>query len=208
VSVSPEDRPRHFPWDPESYLEVIHAEVPQYDRLQAELTAATLHSDVRAILELGTGSGETASRLLAAHPHARLRGIDVSARMLAAAGERLDPSRVLLSVGRIQDPLPAGPYDLIASALAVHHLDAAEKRALFARVYTVMRPGGRFVLADVVVPLPPRPPLATLNADYDRPSSVADQFAWLAASGLEPSIAWETDHLAVLVATRPAAAVG
>ena len=53
-----------FHWDAETYLESMRAEVPDYDRLQEETAEATRPVEARAILELGTGTGETARRLL------------------------------------------------------------------------------------------------------------------------------------------------
>jgi ubiquinone/menaquinone biosynthesis C-methylase UbiE len=89
--------------------------------------------------------------VLARHPAARWTGIDASEAMLARAWERLPDAVLLLS--RLEDPLPVGPFDLVVSTLAVHHLDGAGKQDLFARVADVLRqPGGRFVLGDVVVP--------------------------------------------------------
>jgi SAM-dependent methyltransferase len=58
-----------------------------------------------------------------------------------------------LVVAQLTDPLPPGPFDLVVSALAVHHLEGPDKAALFARVRGVLRPGGRFVLGDVVIPV-------------------------------------------------------
>src|SRR5262245_49893204 len=107
-----------FHWDPDSYLELMRSEVPQYERLQEEVAAATAGAGVRRVLELGTGTGETARRVLAAHPEAQLLGVDESAGMLEAARSALDPARVTLVEARLQDPLPAGPWDLVVSCLA------------------------------------------------------------------------------------------
>ncbi len=46
-----------------------------------------------------------------------------------------------LRVARLQDPLPAGPFDLVFSALAVHHLDPTEKATLFREVAARLQPG-------------------------------------------------------------------
>ena len=51
--------------------------------------------------------------------------------------------------------MPEGPFDLVASALAVHHLHDVDKAELFGRVRGVLAPGGLFVLGDVVVPIDP-----------------------------------------------------
>jgi tRNA (cmo5U34)-methyltransferase len=56
----------------------MRSEVPEYERLQGETALATGH-DAKTILELGTGTGETARRVLERHPQARLVGIDASA---------------------------------------------------------------------------------------------------------------------------------
>jgi cyclopropane fatty-acyl-phospholipid synthase-like methyltransferase len=42
-------------------------------------------------------------------------------------------------------------FDAIVSALAIHHLEDAEKRSLFARIHERLRPGGVFVNAEQVV---------------------------------------------------------
>lgn len=193
-----------FHWDPDSYLALMREEVPAYERLQSELVAATAGVRAQRILELGTGTGETSRRVLDAHPGARLEGIDASEQMLAAARAALAGRDVALRAGRLEDPLPSGPFDLVVSALAVHHLDGPGKADLFARVATVLAPGGRLVVADVVVPLDPADAVTPLDPGYDLPSTVADQLAWLRAAGLaDTRPAWHQADLAVLAARRP-----
>lgn len=191
-----------FHWDPDAYLELMHRELPDYERLQDELVDATRAVRARTILELGTGTGETARRVLVAHPQAQLHGIDASAETLAVARATLDARCTSLVVGRLQDELPAGPFDLVVSALTVHHLDAAAKAALFARVAGVLRPGGRFVLADIVVPDDPADAITPIDPGFDLPSAVGDQLRWLRDAGLRPSVAWARRDLAVVVAQR------
>jgi len=52
--------------------------------------------------------------------------------MLAVARGRLEEYDVTLAVADLLDPLPAGRFDLVVSALAVHHLDGPGKATLFA----------------------------------------------------------------------------
>ena len=61
----------------------------------------------------------------------------------------------------------------------MHHLDGAGKADLFARVADRLRPGGRFVLGDVVVPEDPADVVTPIDGVYDMPSTVADQLGWL-----------------------------
>jgi len=188
----------HF--TPERYLESVQAEVPDYETLQ-ERTAAAVGT-AGEILELGVGTGETARRVLERHAGAHLVGIDESPPMLERARLSL-PASADLRVGRLQDPLPAGPFDAVVSALAVHHLTASEKRDLFSRVVAVLRPGGVFVLADVVVPERPEDVVTPIEEGYDLPDRLDDQLAWLREAGLEPEVVWAVRDLAVVRATRP-----
>jgi L-threonylcarbamoyladenylate synthase len=188
-----------FHFDPATYEAEIREEVPAFDRLQDELVLAS-GSGARRILELGTGTGETARRLLAAHPAAALTGIDMSEPMLATARETLPAERVSLCPQRLQDELPPGPFDLVASALCIHHLDAGEKVDLFERVRRVLVSGGRFAIADVVVPADAGEADTALTAGYDKPSPVPDQLRWLAEAGFDARVTWEHGDLAVISA--------
>jgi tRNA (cmo5U34)-methyltransferase len=163
------------------------------------VAAATASSaSVTRLLELGVGTGVTTRRVLAVHPGAEVIGIDESAGMLAAAEGLGD--RVELRVQRLQDPLPEGDFDLVVSALAVHHLDGAGKADLFARVAERLRPGGRFVLGDLVVPDDPADVVTPIDGVYDQPSTVGEQLSWLAAVGFEARVEWRRRDLAVIVA--------
>jgi tRNA (cmo5U34)-methyltransferase len=170
-------------WDPATYLAEMAAEVPGYEELQEAVVAATAAVRAMRVLELGTGSGETALRVRAGHPEASWVGIDASEAMLARARERLPDADLRLQ--RLEDELPEGPFDLVVSALAVHHLDGAGKRDLFARVARVLQPDGLFVLGDVVVPPEGQEGPIDIDWEMDVPDSVADQLAWLRAAGFE-----------------------
>ena len=188
-----------FHFDPSTYVEMITSEMPGYRRLQRELTKAS-GTRARLVLELGTGTGETARRLLEAHPYAFLVGIDASGAMLDVARDLLPPGRFELHLGSIEDELPEGPFDLVASALAVHHLSDADKAELFVNVREALRPGGRFVLGDVVVPEDPADATTPLTPGFDRPSPLADQVHWLEDAGFDAQVRWASGDLAVIVA--------
>lgn len=176
----------------------MREEVPDYERLQDEAVAAT-GTAARRVLELGTGTGETARRVLARHPAAVLLGVDASAEMLGHARAALPADRVDLRVGRLEDPLPEGRFDLVVSVLTVHHLDGRGKAELFARAAAILAPGGRLVVGDVVVPLEAGDAVTPIDGDYDTPDSVSDQLSWITAAGLLPSLQWARRDLAVVV---------
>jgi tRNA (cmo5U34)-methyltransferase len=180
-------------WDPERYRDVID-ELPGYEELQ---DAVAVECSARNVLELGTGTGETAVRVLARNPGARWTGIDGSEAMVEHARRRLTGAD--LRVQRLEDPLPEGPFDLVVSVLAVHHLDGEGKRDLFKRIARV---SDTFVLGDVVVP--ERPEEAVIEIDWveDLPSSVPDQLDWLDEAGFDAEARYVRADLAVFVARR------
>jgi tRNA (cmo5U34)-methyltransferase len=197
------NRPRgnQFHFDPATYLGTIRAEVPAYDELQDAVAEATAGIQAERVLELGVGTGETSRRVLDLHPEAELVGIDESAEMLAAAS--INVAAADLRVSRLQDALPEGNFDLVVSALAVHHLDGAGKADLFARVAGRLLPGGRFVLGDVVVPDDPADVVTPIDGAYDQPSTVDDLVRWLAAAGFNAEVVWARQDLCVIVADSP-----
>lgn len=186
----------HF--DPDSYLEMVRSEIPSYDELQNKVVAATSAVVARKILDLGSGTGITAQHVISKHPDASLIGIDASDGMLTHARE-LFPDATFIVSG-LEDPLPSGPFELIVSAFAIHHLNAAGKAALFRRVASVLRPGGRFVYCDVVVARHPVARPVPLEENVDMPSTVDDQIDWLAKAGLQPQVIFAENDLAVIAA--------
>jgi tRNA (cmo5U34)-methyltransferase len=187
-------------WDPETYLDSMLAEIPGYAELQEHAAAATDGIEAGAILELGIGTGETTRRVLERHPQARLTAIDSSPEMLERARETYPDADLRLS--RLEDPLPPGPFDLVVSVLAVHHLDAAGKRDLFHRLADALRPGGRFVLADVVVPEREEDAQIEIDWEMDLPDRLDDQLEWLREAGFKPEPVWTYKDLAVVRAER------
>jgi tRNA (cmo5U34)-methyltransferase len=191
-----------FHFEPDSYLDMIRAEVPAYDELQGAVAARAAEiAPVSRVLDLGAGTGVTASAVLAHHPGASLTLVDESAEMLEHAQRTLPADRLeQVLVRDLAAPLPAGPFDLVVSALAVHHLDQPGKRLLFERVHEALRAGGRFVVGDVVIPVDPADAVTPLTPDYDRPDRIHDLLVWLTDAGFIPSVSWECKDLVVIAA--------
>ncbi len=184
-----------FEWDPDSYLTEMLSDIPGWEELEDAVAAAV--PAVETVLELGTGTGETALRVLARHPEAHWTGIDASQAMLARARERLPLAD--LRVQRLEDPLPDGPFDAVVSVLAVHHLDGEGKRDLFRRIAAVT---DVFVLGDLVVPERPEDAAIFVDGVYDVPSSVPEHLAWLQEAGFEADARSIRPDLALFTARR------
>lgn len=120
----------HLEFDPADYAERIRAEIPRYDDLQEAAIAAIPFAPER-VLELGFGTAETTQRLLDRYPETRITGLDSSPEMVFKAREL---GWEEMRLGRIEDPLPDGPWDLVIAVLTVHRLDDAGREDLCRRV--------------------------------------------------------------------------
>lgn len=173
-----------FHWRPEGYLELIRAEVPRFDELQAAAIGAIAEPPGR-VLDLGIGTGETSRRLLERFPEAEITGLDSSPEMVFRAREM----EIDVRLARMEDPLPDGPWDLVISVLSVHHLRADAKRDLFRRVREQSR---ALVLADVVSSADPVTPV---DPEFDFPEEADDLAGWC-----DGEVLWRADDLAVIAA--------
>jgi len=112
------------------------------------------------ILDLGAGTGLLAARISAAYPSADLTLVDLAGAMLAQARTRLarpaEEGRAHFLISDLAQAEFSGSFDAVVSALAIHHLDAAPKQHLFARIHRALRPGGVFLNADQVRGSTPR----------------------------------------------------
>jgi tRNA (cmo5U34)-methyltransferase len=187
---------------PERYLASIRKALPLYDRLHDGLVGATAGLAVSRLLDLGAGTGETTRRCLEAHPGAEAVLLDADPAMLSIASAVLGPSAEP-RLARLQDPLPEGPFDLVVSALAVHHLDVEGKADLFRRIKRLLRRRGRFVLADVVIAEPPPIAATPLDPDVDHPERLEDLLLWLGETDMKPKVHWSESDLVVISAERP-----
>lgn len=186
----------HF--DADTYLEMVRSEIPTYDELQERLAAATTTIAAERILDLGTGTGVTAAAVLQVHHGATLVGVDGSDQMLSHARSLLPHAD--LRVAQLEDPLPEGPFDLVVSAFAVHHLPGTAKADLYRRVAEVLRPGGRLVVLDVVVPIGEVERPVPLDPEIDVPSPLADQLDWMHDAGFDVEVVHAVDDLAIVAA--------
>ncbi len=206
--------------------------VPCFDAFYgtaAEVAALGRSGPVR-ILDLGAGTGLLTAAVLARLPEASVVLLDEAPQMLDQARERLGHlgDRLEVVVADLRDPLPARPFDVIASALAIHHLPDPDKADLYRRAAAALAPGGVLINAEQVAgPTPAQDrryrehweadvraaggddevlAAAAERMAIDIPASVEDQLAMLRAAGLvDVDSLFQAWRFAVLVGWRPAA---
>jgi ubiquinone/menaquinone biosynthesis C-methylase UbiE len=98
------------------------------------------------VLDVGCGTGALLEAVLAQRDGVRARGIDLSPRMVEAAGRRLE-SRADLRVADAEElPFADGSVDLVLCADSFHHYPHPDRA--IAEMYRVTRQGGALVLGD------------------------------------------------------------
>lgn len=103
----------------------------------------------KRMLDLGAGTGLLSYYWYRHFPKAEYVLVDVSEEMLKIARKRFGGiATVDFQVADYADALPKGDFDVIVSALSIHHLEDDGKKKLFARVYEKLPDGGLFVNYD------------------------------------------------------------
>jgi tRNA (cmo5U34)-methyltransferase len=180
----------------------------------------------RRILDIGAGSGLMTVLVRDRFPEAHIHLIDFSGAMLALARQRLGDASTITyeQADYVAAALPAN-MDAVVSSLSIHHLEDADKRKVFGKIYESLAPGGVFINAEQVAG-----PTPALEARYktlwleqvrkagaseeqiegalyrmreDRCASVEDQLGWLRAAGFADADCWfKENRFAVLAGSR------
>ena len=110
-------------------------------------------NDKIKVLDIGAGTGLFASLIAEKLPNAEFTLCDLSVNMLEEAKKRFSGSNV--KVNYIEADYSKeevfGEYDLIISALSIHHIPDDEKEALFKKLFSKLKENGLFINADQVL---------------------------------------------------------
>ncbi len=203
----------------EEYDSWIRKAVPRYDEMLDALMSCvevTRGTRFRAI-DIGCGTGALSQRLLSLYPEVELTCLDMTEGMLDVARERLKGhGNVRFVLHDLYDFQYDGPYDLVMSSLALHHLVTDEdKREQYRRIQDALAPGGSFYNADFVLASDDRTHAMYLRkwADFmyqtlpreevegsvlprhrreDSPAMLTDHLRWMTEAGLsDVDVIWK-----------------
>ncbi len=134
---------------------------PSYDFLFTTVFYQAVHKrlleyvelpDQPNVLDLGCGTGRLLNRLAAQFPTLRGTGLDLSREMLRQARQRNQyGTRLIYIKGNVESlPFADGQFDAIFNTISFLHYP--NPKQVFSEVSRVLRPNGRFYLADYVRP--------------------------------------------------------
>jgi trans-aconitate methyltransferase len=215
----------HLGIKPGEYDRLIATLIPHYLEL-IESAAAAVGVIARAapgVVDLGTGSGALAQRILKVRPKARLTGIDEDGSMLAAASRRLRGR-----IRTIEDNFETAEIprcDVVSASFALHHVPTDRRKAsLYKRCYASLGRGGMFVSADCFLAANPKFQardreawLEHLQRNYSRAKAENFLKTWakedvyftleresemLTDAGFAVDVTFRRDSFAVVVGTR------
>jgi tRNA (cmo5U34)-methyltransferase len=214
-SRAQEGRPGEGWNDPAQAAEYVERVGRLAPRLAGEaVLAEILPPAPERVLDLACGDGRLAALVLDARASVReVVAVDISPPMLARAAKRFsNDDRVEVREWNLSEPIgPLGPFDVVVSGFAIHHVEHDRKRELFGEVAQQLRPGGLFANLEVVESATPE-----LHATFreaigraaddpdDRLAPVEPQLEWMRAAGLEQvDCLWRWRGFALLVGAAP-----
>jgi ubiquinone/menaquinone biosynthesis C-methylase UbiE len=102
-----------------------------------------------SVLDLGAGTGLLTAYLWDRYPGSNYVLVDIAEEMLELARKRFEnKENFKFEVANYAEKLPKEDFDLIASALSIHHLDDKHKIDLYSMIYQKLPVGGCFINFD------------------------------------------------------------
>jgi tRNA (cmo5U34)-methyltransferase len=136
------------------------------------------------VLDVGAGTGLVSSFVGQQFPNATFVLTDIAEKMLAMAKERFQASNRHDFQIRDSRELPfRDEFDVVVSALSIHHLPDKEKQIVYANIHRALKPGGVFLHAEQVLG-----PTPELEAFYQKTWLDGIWSSGLAADRVEASI--------------------
>jgi tRNA (cmo5U34)-methyltransferase len=136
------------------YDDWMRVALPSYDGIFAaalEQIPFEKNASIR-VLDLGAGTGLFSWHVLEKYPAAMFTLCDVAPKMMEIARQRFAPypGQFNYLTEDYRQIASNQKFDLVISSLSIHHLPDEGKRALFARINSLLDDGGLFINIDQV----------------------------------------------------------
>jgi len=107
------------------------------------------------LLDIGCGAGNYSLKMLSKLPNLECTLVDLSGPMLNKAFERVSKQtnkKVQVVKGDVREvPLKQNHFDIILAGAVLHHLrDDQDWEATFIKIYDLLKPGGCFMISDLI----------------------------------------------------------
>lgn len=152
------------------------------------------------VLDLACGTGSITTRVLRAIPSAQVVAADVDPALLTFARGTFDGDpRVRVVATDLADPhwateLPAGRFDAVLTATALHWLQPAQLQRLYVDLAALLRPGGLFANVDTMPTTESALGRAVATLRQEGMSGTNPWRAWWAAVALDPRLKAAVDE--------------
>jgi ubiquinone/menaquinone biosynthesis C-methylase UbiE len=148
ASGDPKDITRFSEWA--KWYEKSELQWLFFDRVQRTvLDTVDRGTRPESILDVGCGTGRLLRKARERWPAARLSGVDPAEGMIEQARMLMPEATFFLGAAESL-PFPDASFDLAFSTLSFHHW--ADQQQGLRETGRVLRPGGRFILGDIIMP--------------------------------------------------------
>ena len=181
--------------------------------------AELLPETVVNLLDLGCGTGLELDEIFKIRPNMKVTGVDLSKAMLGVLKQK-HPNQdlALINANNFDYDFGIEWFDAIISFQTMHHFSHEQKIQLYSRIYSALKPGGKYIECDYMV-------IEQKDEDYyfkesvrirkeqnitdgefyhyDTPCTIENQLKMLRRAKFEKvEIVWRLENTTIVVAER------
>ena len=126
--------------------------IPHFDEFyNTGIKFLSFPGDAPRVLDIGAGTGIFAGALLSRYPKAKLTLIDFAENMIDIAKDKFCDHIEFRYITNdyLEYDFSGEQFDIIISALSIHHLGAEQTKSFYAKIYAMLEKDGEFLNADL-----------------------------------------------------------